>query len=184
MQVTPDTEYNLRRGGICALVTCGTASVFFGIWPWSTPSLDNVYAITYVNEADQPVYLNRIRGTSGNGLLNEAVEMANHPQARVLATGRVAAHLLQVERLELVGHRLTRDYVWRQEVPPGQPTVTLFDFIVIDFYEHFHQSPDDVRPVFEDAMKADFKVVFAREGVILLRNPSWPRNQPGGASAL
>ncbi len=94
----------------------------------------------------------------------------------MLATGRVAAHLLAVRRLDTVGQACSRWKAFADEVGPGRSPIELFDWIVLDTKEHFYQSAKETHFVAAAAEAAHYRLVHSADGIVvysrLSRRPS------------
>lgn len=166
------TGQEMNRVAVRAAAGSALAAAFFGNVPWSTPTLLDVYAKAYTSEYGDSLTVHRQPGTPGNAILREATQMTNQPTARVLATGRAAAHLLRAERLELVSQMDQRWDLWSAEVGTGQHPLLVFDWILLDTAEEFHQRRPDVARLIVEAKKAGFEWVLGRHDVLLLKRPT------------
>jgi hypothetical protein len=88
-----------------------------------------------------------------------------------LATGHIAAHLLNAARLEPVDQAVSRWEAFRNEVGPGRKPVELFDWIVLDTWEQFQQSRKSIDFVMREAHDAGYKTVKSEYGLVVLRRP-------------
>ncbi len=156
------------RPTVAALVGCAVASMWLGSSPWCRNTLTDVVGQTY-RDAGLEELKDRLPGAAGIETLHEAVALVDREGASVLATGRIAAHFVGVERLDTVGQAPLRWAAFEAEVGPGRSAIELFDWIVIDTYEHFQQSEEDITFVLEEAKRAGYQLVDARRGVVVLR---------------
>ncbi len=152
-----------------------TASWLFGSLPWSGPTLTLMHAQTYPVPEGRLVANPRAAGTAGHALLTEMVGRVSDADAAVLATGRIAAHLLHVRRLESVEQALVRWEALADEAGPGRSPLHVFDWIVLDTYEHFQQSPERTERVLEEARRIGYEEIQNRQGLILLQRPGEER---------
>jgi hypothetical protein len=150
---------------VATLAASLTSAVFFGATPFSSDTLAIVRAKTY---PDQPVWNPRAPGTPGNQVLNQIIERLNGDDLAVLATGRIAAHLLNVQRLESVEQATTRWEALEQEAGEGRSAIHVFDWIVLDTAEHLQQSPDKIDFVLQAAISAGYVMQQQQEGILLL----------------
>ncbi|MHB8899603.1 MAG: DUF2079 domain-containing protein, partial [Thermoguttaceae bacterium] len=91
----------LWTGGAAALAASLTASLTLGVMPWSCPTTTGLVLMTYPGEVSgSHRFDNRRSGSVGNAALDRIVGQVGQEDATVLASGRIAAHLLGVERLE------------------------------------------------------------------------------------
>ena len=116
------------------------------------------------------------RRFSRHAILNQIVGCAGGKESAVLATGRVAAHLLAVRRLDTVGQACSRWKAFADEVGPGRSPIELFDWIVLDTKEHFYQSAKETHFVAAAAEAAHYRLVHSADGIVvysrLSRRPS------------
>ncbi len=163
------------RGGkpaaLGALAACALASVWFGAVPWSRPTLTDVVYQTYPGNGSTEVLENRRWGSPGNRALNEVVAQVGGSHASVLASGRIAAHLLGVRRLDTVAQAGDRWHDFQNEIGPSRSPIELFDFVVVDTAERFYQSPEQTAFILEQARKAGYRVVFQQHGIIVYQRP-------------
>ena len=167
-----------RGGGWSAAAACGalaaclTASWLFGSLPWSGPTLTLMQAQTYPSPEGEHGSNPRAAGSPGHALLSETVRRVNRADVAVLATGRVAAHLLHVRRLESVEQALVRWEALSAEAGPGRSPLEVFDWIVLDTYEQFQQSPERTARVREEAHRIGYREVQNRDGLIVFQRPA------------
>lgn len=164
--------------GLAALVSCVVASAFFGALPWSSPTLTVMRAQTY-QISDGPSDENPRRpGTASHRMLNEIVSRVNSEQSSVVASGRIAAHLLNVRRLETVEQAVVRWDALCAEAGSGRSGADVFDWVVVDTCERFQQSLDKMEFILADARRAGYRQQWAQDGIVVLARP-----QAGGESA-
>jgi len=139
-----------------ALAAALTASVCLGSLPWSSPTMTIVVARSY-EWGEKPDDNPRLEGTDGNAALDQIVAMVGKKDAAVLASGRIAAHLLGVRRLETVEQAgVFRWDALCKEAGEGRSGVEVFDWIVLDTYERFQQSEDRIQLLVKEAERAGF----------------------------
>jgi hypothetical protein len=163
-----DPARSLWRAAVTALAAGATASVAFGSLPWSSPTLADVIARTYDDRASIE---NRTVGSPGNALLNQVVAKVGGTESAVLATGRIASHLLAVRRLDTVGQTCSRWKDFQQEVGSGRSPIELFDWIVLDTQERFYQTPEELRFVIDAADRARYRLVRSDSGILVFARP-------------
>ncbi|NLF73295.1 MAG: DUF2079 domain-containing protein [Candidatus Anammoximicrobium sp.] len=157
--------------GLAALVSCLVASTFFGALPWSSPTLAVMRARTYQG-TDGPSEQNPRRpGTASHRELNEIVARVNSKQASAIASGRIAAHLLNVRRLETVEQAIVRWDALCAEAGAGRSGAEVFDWIVVDTCECFQQSLEKTEFILAEARRAGYQEQVAREGLVVLARP-------------
>lgn len=159
-----------------ALVAALTLSTFIGALPWSAPTLQVVAARSYPptqqpgdprpHRADE-----RAPGSPGNQLLQTLLTQVGTRDAKVLATGRVAAHLLHTTYVETVDNVLVRWEALSQRAGEDRTAVELFDWILLDTLERAHQSPEKVERILAAADVAGFRKIHDEQGIVLLQKP-------------
>jgi hypothetical protein len=60
---------------------------------------------------------------------------------------------------------------FEEEAGPGRSWIELFDWVVLDTYERFQQSEEDIRFVLDEAQRAGYRTVQDRHGVVILARP-------------
>ena len=151
-----------RSLGLAALASGLVASTLFGALPWSSPTLTIMLAQNY-QIGDGPSEENPRRpGTASHRALHEIVALVNSRQFSVLASGRIAAHLLNVRRLETVEQAVVRWDALCAEAGPGRTGSEVFDWIVLDTCEHFQQSLDKMEFILADARRAGYRQEIGR----------------------
>ena len=161
----------LLTSGASVLAACLTASVFFSSLPWSSPTLTIMEAGSYLRDGQRFDSNPRAVGTPGNEQLNAIVDRVNRPEFAVLASGRVAAHLLRVRRLEAVEQAIVRWDDLSDEAGPGRSGVEVFDCVVLDTYESFQQSTEKMQFIVAEAAGAGYKAIPAGDGILVLYRP-------------
>lgn len=158
--------------GWAALASCLVASTLFGALPWSSPTMTILLAQSYQVSAESPTVQNpRAPGTAGHRALTEIVARINTEQSSVLASGRIAAHLLNVRRLETVEQALVRWDALSAEAGAGRFATEVFDWIVLDTWECFQQSLSKMETILADARRAGYQPAWSGEGIIVLARP-------------
>ena len=110
------------RATVAALVGCGVASLWLGSSPWCRNTLTDVIGMTY-RDAGLAALEDRVPGAEGIEVLREVVAKIDKEGASVLATGRIAAHFVGVERLDTVGQATLRWAAFEEEVGPGRSAI-------------------------------------------------------------
>lgn len=170
--VAPLPDRGLWTGGIAALAASFTASLALGAMPWSSPTMTDAIMQTYPGPEDGTNSLEtRREGSPGNAALDRIVACVARDDARVLATGRIAAHLLTVQRLEPVGTARQRGSAFAAQAGPGHTPIQLFDWVVLDLREEFYQSRDDSERIACAALLAGFTPEYNQDDILLLRAP-------------
>lgn len=165
--------------GAAALVSCLVASTLFGALPWSSPTLSIMLAQTYQTDAAPTLENPRAPATAANRFLSDIVMQINSEHASVLASGRVASHLLNVRRLETVEQALFRWKALQAEAGAGRSAVEVFDWIVLDTCERFQQSLDKMETILAEAQRAGYRQVRSQDGIVLLARPHFNDRSAG-----
>jgi uncharacterized membrane protein len=164
------------RATVTAFLGCATASLWFGSSPWCRNTLTDVLGQTYA-ETGMSRLEDRLPASAGIDALHEIVALVDKHNATVLATGRIAAHFVGVERLDTVGQAPQRWTAFEREAGPGRSGIELFDWILIDTYERFQQSDENIAFVLNEALRADYRTVETRRGIVVLRRAD-PKSPP------
>lgn len=162
----------LWTGGIAALAASLTASLTLGAMPWSSPTLVTLVMATYPGRiSGETTFESRREGSEGNAAIDRIIAQVGQEDAHVLATGRIAAHLLMVERLEPVGTARERWRGFAVQAGQGRSAVELFDWVVLDFQEQFCQTEEDMQFLAAEAARAGFKLVHTEHNIHVYRSP-------------
>ena len=149
--------------GLSALAGGAVASIFFGALPVSRPTIPFTLAAK-----DRAALRPRFE------ILDHAVETASKPDASVLASCRLAAHLLNVRRLEDVNFGLRkRDALTKEaEGEGGRRWIEVFDFVAVDLKDRdWNHSLADLQTVVAEAEAAGYRAVLAARGVLVYCRP-------------
>jgi hypothetical protein len=156
------------RATITASVGCAAASLWLGALPWCQNTQIDVIGKTYADLGLAQLE-DRLPGSKGIEALHEVVAMVKKEGAvRVLATGRIASHFVGVARLDTVGQAPLRWAAFEAEAGPDRSGIELFDWIVVDTYERFQQSGDDITFILDEARRADYRLVVSHRGIVVL----------------
>lgn len=159
------SERGLWLGGVASLATGIVAATFFGALPWSSPTQGALLAKSYgTKDGTNP----RAVGTEANALLQEIVALVDDRDAAVLASGRIAAHLLRVRRLESVEQGHDRWQALAREAGEGRAAVEVFDWVVLDMREEFQQSRQKLQFCLDQAQRAGYETWRSGQGILLL----------------
>lgn len=149
-----------------ALVTGLMLSLFVGQLPYSSPTLLDVEARTY--HADSSMRRNSSQD-DGRWLLSQ-LEQVEQDLGTVLATGRIASHLVGNEDVETVGQYFLRlDQLTALPQRNGNPLMH-YEWIVLDRLETFQQTQEETLDIERQAKEAGYEIVDDQYDVILLRN--------------
>ena len=155
----------LLAAGCAALGAGAAASLALGALPWSSPTIGLVEQATYGQAAD-----NRAAGSPGGAVLAEIVAQARRDDPAVLASGRVAAHLLNLSVIEPV-----RSVVCVAGAHAGQEAyladIERFAWVILDTRERFQQSYDEMANLARRADEAGFVLTKSLDGILLYVRP-------------
>lgn len=161
-------NYRLDNALAASTLVCGaTLSLFIGQLPYSRPSLFDVQARTYA--ADSPV---RRGAQSRDGIwLAKQVAVAREDGRSVLATGRIAAHLIANADVETVGQFIERrEFLAAMDPEAGDP-LNHYHWILLDRIESFQQTKEQTAEIERDALRIGFQVVDDRFEFVILKRP-------------
>lgn len=163
----------LLPGGIMVLVAGIVASVYIGALPFSGDT------IPFTRSAEE-----QEKWAPFTAAMDRAVEMVDDPGASVIASGRLAAHLLGVARLEMVGFALEALDGLAKEAGPGRSWIEVFDWVAVDLNDRrLHHSIDELKTVVMAAEAADYVLVMADHGILVYRRPGTARAAPANPLA-
>lgn len=168
---TQQPTNSLTASGVAVLAACAIASVWYGAMPWTAPTLTDLYHQTYRNDLTGLISADRDVGSPGNKLLNRIVQQVGGPKSSVVATGRIAAHLLRVRRLETVAQMHERWTQLEAEVGPRRSPIELFDYVVLDTAETFYQSREQCQSLIDEARQAGYNTILQERDILILRRP-------------
>ncbi len=157
--------------GVTAVIVGLTATMFFGAMPFSSDTSTIMQNQTYHTNSALFESNPRAAGTSASRHLREIIDMVDGKESAVLATGRIASHLLRVRRLESADEARKRWDALTIEAGDGRSGIEVFDWVVLDALERFQQSPDDVGFLLHEAQNAGYKTVSIYRGIWVLRRP-------------
>lgn len=147
------------------LATGLVLSLFVGQLPYSRPSLLDVVARTYPAEATH----RRESGDEDATWLREQLMTIRRSGTTVLATGRIAAHVVGNADVETVGQYLERREQLAELPDRTDNPIGAYEWIVLDRIEGFQQSPHQTERVESEARQTHFKVVADQFDIVILR---------------
>ncbi len=162
---------------IASIATGWVLCLFVGQMPWSQDNLIDVLGATY-----DPMHSEqRLAGSEDNRWLTQQIEIlraskftsSNGTTAlpRVLATGRIASHLVGLPDVETVGQYWQRRNDLAKLDSSAASPLFRYDVIVLDFRETFQQTIDETNHVREEAISLGFQITNSRFDIqILSRN--------------
>jgi hypothetical protein len=113
----------------------------------------------------------RSPGSPAHALLENIADTVQTQGVSVVATGRIAAHLLGAPRLETVGQLRQRLNLWEAEAGPERKVIELFDWVVIDRRELLYQSEADAQFAAELAVDAGYLLLVDQYDILVLVRP-------------
>jgi len=143
--------------GAAALATALCMSLVFGELP-STPPTDPFH----VAPTDRPAYDAHCRQ------LDRLAAMIDRPDAYVLASGRVASHLLKVKRLEPLSDFYERQSLLDREAGPGKTATDLFEWVLLDKSDDARDGRATLEAAARHFIAAGFEVRYDRDDIVLL----------------
>jgi uncharacterized membrane protein len=161
------------RISTCVFCTGWILSIFVGQLPWSGDSLVDVKLRSYgpqtqwtrsAGTEDHRVFHEQIRNIRENGIF----ESRAFSECRILATGRLASHLLGAKDLETVGQFWQRFEDYRKLEPDLESPLLRYDLIVLDPIEEFQQTLEETQSVRDQALALGFKFVPTAYGFNVL----------------
>jgi hypothetical protein len=176
--LSQDPASPVWAAGIAALAACAIASTWFGAMPWTRATLTDVIYQTYGDENARGTIDDRMVGSPGNAVLNRITAQVGGRESSVVATGRIASHLLGVRRLDTVAQARDRWKHFEAEIGPGRSPIELFDWIVLDTAENFYQSARQRGFIVDEARRANYVRVAAEHDVVVYARPSSATTTP------
>jgi hypothetical protein len=163
------SKQNSSGAGVGALATGLVLSLFVGQLPYSSPSLLDVVGRTYGTES----HSRRLSDAEDGQWLTAQIARIRQDGSEVLATGRIAAHLVTNRDVETVGQYLERRPQLAQ-LPDrlGNP-IGHYRWCMLDRHEQFQQDSSQTAAVEEEARQAGFAVVAEAFDIVVLENPGW-----------
>jgi len=158
----------LWTNGVACAFTGLAVSLSFGSFPWSVPTLTAAVHRTYSDNGEVATE-QRAHGSIANQELLQWVDKILSDRPRVLSSGRIAAHLLNAERLEPVDEAMNRWPGITAEAGPTRKPIEVFDWVVLDHWEQFQQGSSVLRHFSQLAQAAGFKLVYAKYGIEIWR---------------
>lgn len=173
-----DSEFSSASTSSNALITGFVLSCFVGQFPWTADTLIDVKSRAYGplslasdgftpeskttrqrGAEDNLIFHEQLRELRKKGIpIGSASESLSFHQIRILATGRLASHLLGCEDLETVGQFWQRRGDYQKLRPELASPLLRYDVIAIDPIEAFQQTPEETKKVREEAIQLGFSI--------------------------
>ena len=179
-----------------ALITGFVLSCFVGQFPWTPDTLSEVKNRSYgpnsmelrgegspanraFHEQIQQLRTNGILSTVSNATSGQGEPLV-FSKIRILATGRLASHLLGGADLETVGQYIQRADDYHGIAPNLQSPLLRYDILALDPLEAFQQLPEETQKVQAEAVRLGFSIVRSPDGFEM-----WfaPNRSPSSASS-
>lgn len=158
-----------RLSSVGALITGLVMSLYVGQLPYSSPTLLDVIGHTYGiagDELERP-HVRKASDQDGQWLTAQ-VQKIRFDRGEVLATGRVAAHLVGNRDVETIGQYLERrDRLEKIADRLGAP-IKHYRWIILDRQEGFQQTSENIAAVEREALAAGFQVTAEQYGIVVL----------------
>lgn len=178
IRASKDSEFTSARTSSNALITGFVLSCFVGQFPWTADTLIDVKSRAYgplslasdgyapeskttrrQGAEDNLIFHDQLRKLRQRGILiGSSTESLSFHQIRILATGRLASHLLGCKELETVGQFWQRRGDYQKRRPELASPLLRYDVIAIDPIEAFQQTPEETKKVREEAIQLGFSI--------------------------
>lgn len=147
--------------GWAACVTSLVASFSFGQFPWSIPTLADVEAKTFLGEMRRQI------DDLDNDYAHAQLLDIRQKKGSVLATGRLATHLVGARDLETVGQFVERRERLSQ-LTPGKHPLLRYETLILDRLENFQQQREQTAALEQEAKAIGFRVVADQYEIVTL----------------
>lgn len=164
-------------------LSCGALlSLFVGALPYSLDSLIDVKGRTYhdaqadfsgsIPEFNREPWSQRAAASEAGQWLHGQLEEIRNDGGEVLATTRIAAHLVGNRDVETVGQYLERRPQLAQLADRKDEPLRAYQWIVLDQIEQFQQSIAQTQIVEAEARRLGFQVHQQKYDIIIFRRPA------------
>lgn len=167
---------------MCALSCGALLSLFVGALPYSLDSLIDVKGRTYhdkqadfsgsIPKFNRTPWGQRDAASEAGQWLHGQLEEIRNDGGEVLATTRIAAHLVGNRDVETVGQYLERRPKLSQLADRQDEPLLAYQWIVLDQIEQFQQSIEQTQTVETEARKLGFQVHQQKYDIIIFRRPA------------
>lgn len=170
-------QFDPNQAAVGALATSFLFSLFLGQFPFSSETLSDVRASSYStslmelsSETDQPARFPRESGSPDGDWIHGQLKVVQDSGLEVLATGRIASHLLGNREVETVGQFELRKE--KLALLPGWPEKPIrhYRWLVVDRMETFQQTQQQTAEIEAEAVQNGFVKLEERFGVAIYRN--------------
>lgn len=146
-----------------ALMTSLVASIPLGQLPWSGKTLGDATEATY----DRASQWQRKPGDPDNQFARKQLATLAKQGESVLATGRLATHLVGCSELETVGQFPQRMQALA-DLTPGEHPLRRYRWLILDRKEGFQQRPYQTELLQQEAIANGFRIVEERFEIVVL----------------
>ena len=170
-------QFAPSQAAVGALATSFLFSLFLGQFPFSSETLSDVRASSYStslmelsSETNQPARFPRESGSPDGDWIHGQLKVVQDSGLEVLATGRIASHLLGNREVETVGQFELRKE--KLALLPGWPEKPIrhYRWLVADRMETFQQTQQQTAEIEAEAVQNGFVKLEERFGVAIYRN--------------
>jgi len=170
-------EFNGRQAAFGALASAFLFSLFLGQFPFSSETLSDVRASSYSaslmelsTESDQPSRFPREAGSPDGDWIHGQLKVIKDSGLEVLATGRIASHLLGNREVETIGQYDLRKEKLGLLAGWAHPPIRHYRWLIVDRMETFQQNQQQTLAVEAEAVRNGFVKLEERFGVAIYRN--------------
>lgn len=156
-----------------AMVTGLVLSLFVGEFPFSSPTLLDIEAMTYGADTE---LRRKIDGVDGRWL-TEQVEKIRATGDECLATTRIAAHLVGNRDIETVGQYLQRREKLSELADRKGAPIRHYRWVVLDRNDHGNWSGQETAKVEEEARQSRFELVEEQYNIVVYRRIDSAENE-------
>ncbi|MCJ7543718.1 MAG: DUF2079 domain-containing protein, partial [Phycisphaerae bacterium] len=156
-----DPARTMAVEGAAALATALCMSLVFGVLPSSPPTTP--FHVGQDRRAEWTAHCRR---------LDRLVAMINRPDTSVVASGRVASHLLAVRRLEPISDALDRQDLLAREAGPGRTWMDVFEWVLLDRQDMLQLGRETIDETAIAFLQAGFRVYYNADDILLLHRPT------------
>ncbi len=159
----------LSTSSVGFITTAGVLSLFLGQFPWGVDSLLDVKLRTYSMEDEVN---QRLPGGVDHAWITEKLRaLPPVKETRILATGRIAMHLVGAKDLETVGQfGERRQSLGKLHGDLASPLLA-YEILILDMREEFQQTAEQSRRVAEEALSLGFERTEQKYGFEFYRSP-------------
>ncbi len=150
--------------GVGALATALTLSIYIGQFPWSAPNNLGMLASSYGSEVDA-----RAPHTPAGTWLAEQIALVRSDGSAVLASRRIAGHLIGNQDVETVQQYLERRPDLAELSDRNGNPIAHYKWILLDRREVYQGAVDQVQQVMDEAQSQGFRMVTEHDGLVLLQ---------------